>query len=103
MGEGGTNTCVRGNGREPGKAGGAIRQQRKSDLMKGGGGDDWVEASQSAMWGKEGLTRLLEAYVSFRNRPAVLNCWLHRSSLWETWHWRNCGDGFQSVEAGAFG
>lgn len=71
--------------------------------VKRGGRDGWVEASQSAMQGKEGLARVLEGSVPSRNRPATLSHWLHRTSLWEAWCGHSCGDGFQSVEVGAFG
>lgn len=55
MGEGGgANTCVRGNGRKAGKAGGINREQGKSEPRKGGERDGWGKASQSAMMVRKG-------------------------------------------------
>lgn len=75
-------------GREPGKAGRAIREQCWSDPSEGKDGS--IIVSQSAMQDKEGLPRLLgspqtkachlRASVSFRHGPVSPSHWLHRSS-----------------------
>lgn len=73
-------------GKEPGKVGGDIRKQCKSDPSREGWEECWEEASQSTMQGKEVLARQsgslrtiachLRSSVSFKNRTAMHSHWL---------------------------
>ena len=67
---------------EEGREGWRTQQGARQVWTQKGRRKRWLGQSVSEYYdGKEGLARLLEGFVSFRNRPATLNCWVHRSSL----------------------
>ena len=77
---------------EEGREGWRNQQGARQVWTQKGRRKRWLGQSISECYdGKEGLARLLGGFVSFRNRPATLNCWVHRSSLSEGWHWQDWG------------